>query len=110
MQVLEVVRQPGHDMEKSDFGRRLRELRRAAGLSQKELAGKLGVPQSAVSQWESGIHTPAVTDIPDMAAALGADPGDLFKPASADVTPRTRGRPPKAEEPAPKPRRRGKGK
>ena len=107
MPVLEVARLPGHDMEKSDFGRRLRELRLATGLSQKDLAGRLGVPQSAVSQWEAGVHSPAATDVPDLAAALGVDPGELFKPAAADVPAPRRGRPPKAPPDEP-PKRGGK--
>ena len=84
-----------HDMEKSEFGRRLKELRQKAGLSQAALAAKVGIPQSAVSQWESGIHAPAVIDIPDIAAALGVAPGVLFKPPTGEPEAPRRGRPPK---------------
>ena len=96
-------------MEKSDFGRKLKEVRVAAGLSRVALAKMLGVPQSAVSQWETGIHLPSVTDLPDLATALGVDPGELFKPASSEPATPRRGRPPKpTAPPAAIPKRRGK--
>ena len=34
------------------FGEKLQKLRRQAGLSQEELAGKLSVSRQAVSRWE----------------------------------------------------------
>lgn len=37
---------------------RIKSLRKAAGLSQQELASKLYVNQTAVSQWERGVTTP----------------------------------------------------
>lgn len=88
MPVAELIRVPRHDMDKSQFGRKLRELRTRAGLSQAALAESLGVPQSAISQWESGIHSPAVTDIPTIADALGVEPGELFKPPAPPPRPR----------------------
>lgn len=87
----------GHDMEKSEFGDRMRELREAAGLTQAALAEKLGVPQSAISQWEGGRHAPPVTSVPDLAKALGVEAGELFKPA-------TKAKPVKRDPP---PKRRG---
>jgi transcriptional regulator with XRE-family HTH domain len=46
----------------AQFRRRLRERRKAANLSQQELAGKLGVAQSYVSQLESGRSGPPTID------------------------------------------------
>lgn len=45
------------DMNGSD----LRAWRRANGLRQSDLAGKLGVTQGAVSRWEAGLDEPSVT-------------------------------------------------
>ena len=43
-------------MEKREnFGRYIKEKRKAAGLSQKELATQLFVSESAVSKWELGV-------------------------------------------------------
>lgn len=41
-------------MRKIKFGERLLDLRLEKGLSQKELAKKLGVNQAAISKWEAG--------------------------------------------------------
>lgn len=41
-----------------DFRRRLRLLRRAAGVKQFALADMLGVNQTTVSRWEAGVQTP----------------------------------------------------
>jgi transcriptional regulator with XRE-family HTH domain len=70
----------GRDVTKEEFGARLGELRRAAGLSQKALAQKLGAAQSRIAQWETGVHNPPVTELPNLAAALGVTVADLFPP------------------------------
>jgi transcriptional regulator with XRE-family HTH domain len=40
---------------------RIKELRKKSGLSQKELADKLFVNQTAVSQWERGVTSPSAS-------------------------------------------------
>ncbi|MBQ4076887.1 MAG: helix-turn-helix transcriptional regulator [Mailhella sp.] len=50
------VRQSEPTAEKAYSGQTLRELREKSGMSQKELADSLGVPQSHVSLYESGIR------------------------------------------------------
>lgn len=42
------------------FSEKLNELRLEAGLSQKELAEKLGVAQASINYWEKGQRTPSI--------------------------------------------------
>ncbi len=60
-------------MDARQFGRRLRELREAAGLSQKELADRMGVQQTAVSWWERGRREPSFGNAVKLAEALGVN-------------------------------------
>ena len=41
-----------------DFGKSFREARKGVGLSQKQVAEKLGIHQSNVSDWENNISRP----------------------------------------------------
>ncbi|HKO53710.1 MAG TPA: helix-turn-helix domain-containing protein [Polyangiaceae bacterium] len=52
-------------------GARLAALRKAAGLSQAELARALGVPQSSVGFWETASKPPRSDILPKLAKALG---------------------------------------
>ena len=45
-------------MKNNMFGRRLRELRKEEGLSQRDLGEKLGACNQAVSFWETGSREP----------------------------------------------------
>ena len=47
----------------------IREARKRAGLSQAELAARLGRPQSAVARWESGLRTPSLEVVREVARA-----------------------------------------
>ena len=88
-------------METTPFGRRLRELREAAGLTQMELAEKVkaaGVSYGAVRDIEQGkSKSPTWDTVLALAAALGVDcaafnaAGDDEK--AEDATPRKPGRP-----------------
>lgn len=57
---------------------KIRELRKAAGLTQKELADRLHYTPAAVNQWERGINNPATEALPGIARALGCPIGALF--------------------------------
>ena len=43
------------------IGKRIKELRQNNGITQKQLADKIGVVQSAVSQWETGTNEPTAS-------------------------------------------------
>jgi transcriptional regulator with XRE-family HTH domain len=59
----------------ADVGRRIQDLRKKKGLSQGELAEKLTVSQSLVSQWERGAGTPSGEQIQQLESMLGRMPG-----------------------------------
>ena len=56
----------------------IRSLRRNASLTQKELASRLEVNQSAISQWETGRTLPDLEKLPKLAQALGVTIQELF--------------------------------
>ena len=53
------------DMQK--IGRKISALRKAQGLTQMELADKLGISFQAVSNWERGNTMPDISKLPDLA-------------------------------------------
>ena len=61
----------------SDFATNLRTARVAANLTQQALADRLGVPQSTVGRWETGM-SPGVDWLPRIAEAIGCDVGRLI--------------------------------
>lgn len=52
-------------------GQRLKELRLAAGLTQTELAEKVGVGRDAVARWEANNREPSWSNVVQLAKALG---------------------------------------
>lgn len=58
---------------------RLRELRKAAGLTQTQVAEKVGVTQGTVAEWENGGCYPSVTKLPELARAFNCTVGDLYE-------------------------------
>ena len=56
----------------------LRELRHEAGLTQVQLAAKLGVPQPFVSKYESGQRRLDVVELRHVAKALGFSMSELL--------------------------------
>ncbi|MCA1601989.1 MAG: helix-turn-helix domain-containing protein [Acidobacteria bacterium] len=75
-------------------GKRLMELRKAAGLSQYELAEMLGVPQSNVAFWEQSEKPPRSDLLPKMADVLGVGIVDLLNTNGGRVTVQRSSRPP----------------
>ncbi|UWZ37979.1 helix-turn-helix transcriptional regulator [Dactylosporangium roseum] len=60
------------------FGRRVRNLRQARGLSQEELAELAGVHRTYMSSLERGQRNVGLDNILAIAAALGVPAADLF--------------------------------
>lgn len=63
--------------------------RRTLGVSQKEVAARLGTQQSAVSEWESGLVEPGGASLFALADALGCDiallpRGDVWERAAGE--------------------------
>jgi transcriptional regulator with XRE-family HTH domain len=74
-----VGRRPVETIEESVFAKRLREIRKRRGLTQAELAQKLGLQQSMIAQYERGyIRVHAATLIVRLAAALQVTPNELL--------------------------------
>lgn len=61
------------------FGNRLCDLRRRAGLTQAELAEKLGITNKAVSKWENGRAKPTTDLIRKLAALYGVKVEELLR-------------------------------
>lgn len=56
----------------------LKNMREAAGLTQKQASEKIGVGQSAVSMWETGDSSPRAEMLPIIAAVYNCQIGELF--------------------------------
>lgn len=59
-------------------GTRLRSLRRAAKLSQRELADMIGADSPVIANYENGRALPRVDRLRELATALGVDPSELL--------------------------------
>lgn len=71
------------------FPERIKQLRKEAGLSQKQLADYVGVSKAAVSCWETGVReVPAGNNLVRLADALGLDPAEVMKVDGKNATPR----------------------
>ncbi len=54
------------------IGERIRQARKTSGLSQSDLAARIGVSQPAIANWESGVHDPRRLTLAKLADALEA--------------------------------------
>ncbi|MDE7361106.1 MAG: helix-turn-helix domain-containing protein [Oscillospiraceae bacterium] len=63
---------------KYEIGNRIRKYREECGISQVQLAQKLGVSNSRVSNWEQGINRPDADIIAEICRALNVSPSDLL--------------------------------
>ena len=58
-------------LDAAGIGRVIRDARDRCGLTQSQLAERLGTHQSRVHYWEKGAHPPPRDDLPKIAEVLG---------------------------------------
>ena len=61
-----------------ELGKKIKQLRFKAGLTQEQLADKLGIGPQAVSKWENDVAMPDITLLPLLAEVFGVTIDDLF--------------------------------
>ena len=61
-----------------ELGKKIRQLRFKAGMTQEQLAGKLGLGAQAVSKWENAAAMPDIAILPELAEIFGVTIDDLF--------------------------------
>ena len=64
---------------KKTLGTMIAELRREHGMTQLELAEKMGVTDKAVSKWERDLSCPDINSIPNLAEILGVSVEELMQ-------------------------------
>ena len=73
---------PVKDQEIKDstkaFGQRIRQFRKEAGISQKDISGMLNVSRNTVVNWEAGRYRPDTDLFPILCDILGISLNDLF--------------------------------
>lgn len=69
---MEVVMQSTSAGAPRSIGERIREARKTRGMSQSDLAARIGVSQPAIANWESGVHDPRRLTLAKLSDALDA--------------------------------------
>ncbi len=64
--------------EHMELGKKIRQLRYKAGLTQEQLADKLGIGPQSISKWENAASMPDITTLPLLAETFGVSIDDLF--------------------------------
>ena len=65
-------------MDTINIGKRIKEARKKAGLTQNELAAKMGVSGSAIAQFERDEYNPTFQKITEISKALNCNISDLI--------------------------------
>jgi len=73
--------------QRAALGRRLRELRKSAGLTQEDVAFSAGTDRSYLVEVENAQHSPGLELLLRLALALGVAPRDLFDVAELSEAP-----------------------
>ena len=61
-----------------ELGKKIRQLRFKAGLTQEQLAQRLGLGAQSVSKWENAVAMPDISLLPELAEIFGVSIDDLF--------------------------------
>lgn len=67
------------------IGNRISRYRKAKGMTQEELASKLGVSSQAVSKWENDASCPDISLLPQLCSVLGITADELLTGKTSDV-------------------------
>lgn len=70
-------------MKKQTFGTMISSLRKSSGMTQLELADKMGVTDKAVSKWERDLSYPDINSIPKLAEIFGVSVDELMQVKTA---------------------------
>lgn len=62
-----------------NIGNKIKELRKQRGITQEQLANRIGISFQAVSKWENGIALPDITLAPALASYFGVSMDELFE-------------------------------
>ena len=62
-----------------ELAKKIKQLRFQAGLTQEQLAQKLGVGAQSVSKWENNVAMPDIALLPLLAETFGVTIDDLFE-------------------------------
>ena len=63
---------------KETIGKRISDLRKSKGMTQEQLAQRVGVTAQAVSKWENDLSCPDISILPQLAEALGVTTDELL--------------------------------
>lgn len=72
---------------KKTMGETIAELRKARGMTQKELAEQMNVTDKAVSKWERDLSCPDINSVPRLAEVLGVSVEDLMNVSKTEKHP-----------------------
>ena len=70
---------------KETMGKRISDLRKQKGMTQEQLAQKVGVTAQAVSKWENDLSCPDISILPQLSEALGVTTDELLGRAPLQV-------------------------
>lgn len=72
-------------MSEKSFGTTIATMRKEKGMTQLDLAQKLGVTDKAVSKWERDLSFPDISSLPKLAEELGVSVDELLEAKKGDA-------------------------